>query len=97
LRCVRRRRESFAPFPRVMLGSEGVVKTGGDGVRGLKTRGEWGTKAGAAVPPVDCAHTQVTGPRAGDTTGPPQCVPATAGDRWLPAHVRPRSAKKRRV
>ena len=46
---------------------------------------------------VECAHTQGTQPRAGDTTGPPKCVPATAVDNWLPARVRPRSAKKRWV
>jgi len=49
------------------------------------------------VPPVDCAHANGTEPRPGDTTGSPQCVPATACDLWLPARVRARSAKKRRV
>ena len=49
------------------------------------------------MPPVECAHTMGTEPRAEDTTRPPQCVHATAGDRSLPARVRPRSVKKRPV
>jgi len=58
---------------------------------------EWGTEAGAAVPPVGCAHAHGTETRAGDSTGSPQCVPATTCDLWLPARVRARSAKRRRV
>jgi len=58
--CVRRRREALAPLSCVMLGSEGVVKTRGEGVRGLKTPCEWGTEAGAAVPPAGYAHTNGT-------------------------------------
>jgi len=61
LRCVRRRRVSLAPFPRVMHGRGGVVKTRGDGVRGLRTPWERRTEAGAAAQPAGFAH--ANGPR----------------------------------
>jgi len=90
LRCVRRRRESFGALPARHCGSGGVVKTRGDGVRGLKTPWKWGTEEGATASPAGFAHTNGTrrsraretpqGPhtaclRGWETVG---CPPATA-------------------
>ena len=77
----------------------GRRKGGRDGQRGLKTPCEWGTEADAAAPAVVCAHTHGTRrTRARETPQGPQRAPLRRrADRWLPACVRPRSAKTSRV
>jgi len=77
----------------------GSRKGGRDGQRGLKTPSEWRTEAGAAAPAVVCAHTHGTRrTRARETPqGPQRARQRRRANRWLPACVRPRSARTSRV